>query len=315
MRILLAGATGVLGRKLIPKLLERGHHVIGTSSTNNKLSELQRLGVEPVLMNGLDRDSVFSAVLGAAPEVVVNEMTALSKVRNYKNFDQEFALTNRLRAEGTSYLVAASMQAGVKKIVVQSFAGWPFERSRALANSEEAPFEPSIPVRMRQSQRAIRSMEEIALSQQSLVGVVLRYGYFYGPGTSFDAEGEISKALRKRAFPLVGGGTAVWSLIHVDDAAEATRLAIESAPGGIYNITDDRPATLAEWLPGFARLLNAKQPISIPRWLGRLFVGESGLYMMTQARGALNAKAKKVLGWIPAYPDWRSGFAATIQQA
>ena len=315
MRIFLAGATGVLGRKLIPKLLERGHHVIGTSSTKNKLSELQRMGVDPVLMNGLDRNSVFSAVSDATPDVVVNEMTALSKVRNYKNFDQEFALTNRLRAEGTSHLLAASTQVGVKKVVIQSFAGWPFERSKALANTEEAPFEPGIPVRMRQSQQAIRSMEQMVLSQRSLVGVVLRYGYFYGPGTSFDAEGEISKALRKRVFPLIGGGTAVWSLIHVDDAAEATRLAIESAPGGIYNITDDRPATVAEWLSGFASLLNAKQPIKIPRWLGKLVVGESGLYMMTQARGALNAKARRVLGWIPAYPDWRSGFAATLEKA
>jgi len=315
MRIFLAGATGVLGMRLIPRLLERGHKVIGTTTTKDKLSDLKRLGVDPILMDGLDRDSVRSAVSAADPEVVVNEMTALSKVRNYKNFDQEFALTNRLRADGTSHLVAASRQCGVKKIVVQSFAGWPFEQTKAPANSEEAPFERNIPTRMKQSQRAIQAMEETVLSQESPAGVVLRYGYFYGPGTSFDVEGEISKALRKRAFPLIGGGTGVWSLIHVDDAAEATRLAIECAPSGIYNITDDRPSTIGDWLPGLAALLNAKRPMRMPRWVGRFFVGESGLYMMTQARGALNAKAKRVLGWNPAYPDWHSGFAATLRSA
>jgi nucleoside-diphosphate-sugar epimerase len=315
MRVFLAGATGVLGTKLIPKLLERGHDVIGTSNTSNKLSELKRSGVDPLLMDGLDRDSVFTAVSAAAPDVVVNEMTALSRVRNYKNFDHEFALTNRLRVEGTSHLLAASKQYAVKKIVIQSFAGWPFDQTVALANSEEAPFDPGVPVRMRRSQRAIQQMEEMVLSQTVPVAVVLRYGYFYGPGTAFDVNGELSKAIRKRAFPLIGGGSAVWSLIHVDDAAEATRLAIESAPAGIYNITDDKPSTLSEWLPGLADLLNARRPVRIPAWIGRFFVGESGLYLMTQARGARNARAKRVLGWSPAYPDWRSGFAATLRGA
>ncbi len=315
MRIFIAGATGVLGRNLIPKLLNHGHSVIGTSSTKARLRELQELGVDAVLMNGLDRDSVFTAVSSSTPDVVVNEMTAISKVRNYKNFDQEFALTNRLRVEGTSHLLAASRQVKVKKVVVQSFAGWPFEQTGAAANSEEADFEPSVPVRMRNSQRAIQAMEQSVLSGKPPVGVVLRYGYFYGPGTSFDLEGDINKALRKRAFPLIGGGTGVWSLIHVDDAAEATRLAIESAPGGIYNIVDDRPSKLEEWLPGLCKLLGVKPPMKMPAWLGRFFVGESGVYMMTQARGALNAKAKRVLGWKPAYPDWRTGFAAMFRSA
>ncbi len=315
MRIFIAGATGVLGRNLIPKLLNHGHSVIGTSSTKARLRELQQLGADAVLMDGIDRDSVFAAVSSSTPDVVVNEMTAISKVRNYKNFDLEFTLTNRLRVEGTSHLLAASREVGVKKVVVQSFAGWPFEQTEGAANSEEADFEPSVPVRMRNSQRAIQAMEQSVLSGKSPVGVVLRYGYFYGPGTSFDIEGDISKALRKRAFPLIGGGTAVWSLIHVNDAAEATRLAIESAPGGIYNIVDDRPSKLEEWLPGLAKLLGVKPPVRMPAWLGRFFVGESGVYMMTQASGALNAKAKRVLGWRPAYPDWRTGFAAMFRSA
>jgi len=315
MRIFLAGATGILGRKLLSKLLDHGHTVFGTTNTQSKLNELRQLGANPVLVDGLDRESVFSAVSAAAPDVVVNEMTALSRVRNYRNFDQEFALTNRLRGEGTSHLLAASRQYGVRKIVVQSFAGWPFEQTAALANSEDSDFEPRIPVRMRQSQGAIQTMEKIVLSRKPPVGVVLRYGYFYGPGTSFYVEGEISKALRRRAFPLIGGGTGVWSLIHVEDAAEATRLAIESAPGGIYNIVDDRPTKLGEWLPGLAELLKVKRPMNVPAWLGRFFVGESGLYLMTQARGALNVKAKRVLGWSPVYPDWRKGFAATLRKA
>ena len=222
MRIFIAGATGVLGRNLIPKLLNHGHSVIGTSSTKASCVNCSRLGADAVLMNGIDRDSVFAAISSSTPDVVVNEMTAISKVRNYKNFDLEFTLTNRLRVEGTSHLLAASRQAGVRKIVVQSFAGWPFEQTEGAANSEEVDFESGLPVKMRNSQRAIQAMEESVLSGKSPVGVVLRYGYFYGPGTSFDIEGDISKALRKRAFPLIGGGTAVWSLIHVDDAAEAT---------------------------------------------------------------------------------------------
>jgi len=315
MRIFIAGATGVLGRNLIPKLLNHGHSVTGTSSTKTRLHELQQLGVDAILMDGLDRDSVFSAVSSSNPDVVVNEMTALSHVRNYKNFDQEFALTNRLRVEGTSHLLAASRQTGVKKIFVQSFAGWPFEQSEAAANSEEADFESRIPAKMRNSQRAIHAMEQSVLSGKLPVGVILRYGYFYGPGTSFDVEGDISKALRKRAFPIIGGGKAVWSLIHINDAAEATRLAIESAPEGIYNIVDDKPSKLEDWLPGLARMQGGKPPMRMPAWLGRFFVGESGVYMMTQARGALNAKAKRVLGWSPVYPDWRAGFASMFRSA
>ena len=266
-------------------------------------------------MNGLDRNSVISAVKAARPDVIVNEMTALGKIRSFKNFDQEFTLTNRLRAEGTSHLLAGAKESGAKKIVVQSFAGWPFQKSKALAISEEAPFEPGLPARMRQSQRAIQQMEEMVASSQSPLGIALRYGYFYGPGTSFDSQGELSQAIRKRAFPLIGGGEAVWSFIHIDDAAEATRLAIESASGGIYNITDDTPSTVGEWLPELARLLNAKRPINIPAWLGKIFVGESGLYLMTQTRGALNSKARRVLNWKPLYPDWRKGFEATLRRA
>jgi len=312
MRIFIAGATGVLGRSLVPKLLACGHSVAGTSSKAEGLQQLERMGVEPVLMDGLNRDSVLAAVKAAHADVVVNQMTALANLRDYKNFDREFDLTNRLRRDGTSYLLEAAKASGARRIVVQSFAGWPLQRGEAPANPEETPFAEDLPASMQESQNAMRQMEEMVVSSQSPAGVVLRYGFFYGPGTSFDVDGDTTQAVRKRGLPLVGGGTAIWSLIHIDDAAEATRIAIESAPAGIYHVTDDHPASVREWLTGMAGILHAKQPRGVPAWIAKLFVGASGVYLMTQARGASNAKAKRVLHWNPAYPDWRQGFAAAL---
>lgn len=312
MRILIAGATGVLGRNLMPKLLERDHSVVGTSSRTDGLQRLQRMGVEPLLMDGLNRNSVLAAVKTAHADVVVNEMTALASVRDYKNFDRAFAVTNRLRKDGTSHLLEAAKASGAQRIVVQSFAGWPLQGGKARANPEETPYAEDLPARMQESQKAIRQMEEMVLSSQSSAGTVLRYGFFYGLGTSFDPQGETTQTVRKGGLPIVGGGTAIWSLIHIDDAAEATRIAIEGAPAGIYHITDDQPAPVSEWVTELARLLDAKPPKKVPAWLAKLFVGESGVYLMTKARGAMNTKAKRVLNWKPAYPDWRQGFAITL---
>lgn len=312
MRIFLAGATGVLGRTLIPMLLERGHRVVGTSSKADRLKQLERMGAEPVLMDGLDRESVTAAVKAAHPDVVVNEMTALANLSDYKNFDEEFALTNRLRRDGTSYLLEAAKASGAKRIVVQSFAGWPLQRSSAPANPEEAPYEKDLPSSMRKSQDAIRAMEEMVVSSQSPAGVVLRYGFLYGPGTSFDCEGETTRMVRKGDLPIIGGGTAIWSLIHVEDAARATRLAIEGTASGIYHVTDDRPAPVSEWVTELARLLDARRPKEVPALLAKPFAGNSGVYLMTKARGALNTKAKRALNWTLVYPDWQKGFAATL---
>ncbi|MES2393594.1 MAG: NAD(P)-dependent oxidoreductase [Acidobacteriota bacterium] len=312
MRIFLTGATGVLGRSLVPRLLGRGHSVVGTSSRKEGLQQLEQMGVEPVLMDGLDRASVVGAVMAAQPDVVVNEMTALANVRDYKNFDKEFALTNRLRGEGTAYLLEGAKASGAQRIVVQSFAGWPLERGKAVANPEGAPYEKELPEKMRKSGAAIRGMEEMVLASEEPAGVVLRYGFFYGPGTSFDADGETTQAVRKGGLPLVGGGTAVWSLIHIEDAAEATRLAIEGAPAGAYHVTDDHPAAVHEWLAELARVLDAKPPKHVPALLAKLAVGDAGVYLMTKTRGALNAKAKSVLDWKLAYPDWREGFATSL---
>lgn len=312
MRIFIAGATGVLGRSLVQKLLERGHSVVGTSSRTGGLQQLERMGVEPVLMDGLDHDSVLAAVKAAQADVVVNQMTALANVHDYKNFDREFAVTNRLRREGTSYLLEAAKESGASRIVVQSFAGWPLQRGKTSANSEETPFAEDLPAHMQESQNAIRQMEEMVLSSQSPAGVVLRYGFFYGPGTSFDSEGETTQTVRKGGLPIVGGGTAIWSFVHVDDAAEATRISIESGPAGVYHIADDQPVSVSEWVLELARLLHAKPPKKVPAWLAKLFVGESGVYLMTKARGVVNTKAKRVLNWKPVYPDWRQGFADTL---
>ena len=313
MRIFVAGATGVLGSKLVEKLLQRGHSVVGTSNTRTKLENLRALGVEAVQMDGLDRTSVFQAIAASRPDVIVNEMTSLSTVRTYKNFDDEFRITNRLRQEGSAHLLAAAQAHDVKRIVVQSFAGWPWKVSDRRANSEEAPFEPDVPAKMKESQAAIQQMEAMIASSQNPIGVVLRYGHLYGAGTSFAPDGGVVRAIRKKAFPLIAEGAAVWSFVHVDDAAEATRSAIEEAAAGIYNIADDQPARVAEWLPEVARILGAKPPMRVPAWLGKLFVGDSGLYLMNRARGADNLKAKAYLQWKPAFPDWRTGFANTLR--
>ena len=221
MRIFIAGATGVLGRNLIPRLIQRGHSVIGTSSTQKRLQELERMGAEPILMNGLDRDSVLAAVKAARADVIVNQMTALSNVHSYKNFDKEFELTNRLRRDGTAYLLEAAQRNGVQRIVVQSFAGWPLQRGSAIANPEESPYATNLPARMRESLCAIRQMEEMVVSSQSPVGIVLRYGFFYGPGTSFDPTSDMMETVRKSGLPIIGNGAGIWSFIHIEDACRS----------------------------------------------------------------------------------------------
>ena len=312
MRVFIAGATGVIGSRLVAKLLHRGHQVAGTASTPTKLADLSAAGAQAIHMDGLDRASVFAAVAAARPDVIVNEMTALARVKNYKNFDAEFQITNRLRKDGSSYLLAAALEHGVKRMVVQSFAGWPLQAAGRPANSEVVPFERCVPANMQQTQDAIRHMERLIASSHDLEGVVLRYGYLYGLHTALGPHGDLVNAIRKRAFPVIGRGAAVWSFVHVDDAAEATRIAIERAPAGIYNIVDDQPTAVAEWLPELARILRARPPLHIPAWLGRLFVGSSGVYLMNRARGADNAKARDTLRWAPAFPDWRIGFARTL---
>ncbi len=308
MRIFLAGATGVIGKRLVPMLISGGHHVIAATRTPDKVTGLRALGAEPVVVDALDRAVVMKAIASARPDVIVHQMTALARMGNLKNLDKEFALTNKLRTEGTEYLLAAAREVGVRKFVAQSYTGWPNIREGGRIKTEDDPLDPSPPQAMRRTLAAIGQLEAIVARATGLSGIVLRYGSFYGPGTAIALDGVIVEMVRQRKFPIVGGGGGVWSFVHIDDAASATRLAIEQGPAGIFNIVDDEPAEVAVWLPELARAVGGKPPYHLPTWLGRVMIGESGVSMMTQVRGSSNAKAKQMLGWRLRFPTWREGF-------
>ena len=309
MKVLVAGATGALGRQLVPKLAARGHEVFGMTRTESKRDVLRSMGATPVVADALDPDSVANAVAESDPQVIVHQLTALSSSIDLRHFDRDFELTNRLRIEGTDHLLAAGRAIGVKRFVAQSFAGWPFARRGGPVKSEEDPLDPAPPDEMRRTLEAIRHVEEAVTGAEWTTGIVLRYGGFYGPGTSIAPEGEHLELIRKRRFPVVGDGGGVWSFIHVEDAADATVAAVERGSRGIYNVVDDEPAPVAEWLPAIARSVGAKPPRRVPRWLGRLLAGEVATVMMTEVRGASNAKAKRELDWRPAHPSWRGVLA------
>jgi nucleoside-diphosphate-sugar epimerase len=291
-----------------------GHQVVATTRSTDKLEALRATGAEPAVLDVLDRDAVTGTVVRARPNAVVHEATALSaaSLGNLRKFDDEFTPTNRLRAEGTDNLLAAVRSANASRFVVQSFAGWPYAREGGPAKTEEDPLDPNPPKSMRRTLAAIRHLEATVLGADGIEGIVLRYGGFYGPDTgislSADHVGAQVEAIRKRRFPVIGNGAGVWSFVHIDDAAAATATAIEHATPGIYNIVDDDPAPVAELLPALAAAVGAKPPRRVPAWLGRLLAGETAISMMTQVRGASNAKAKRQLGWQPRHPSWRRGF-------
>jgi nucleoside-diphosphate-sugar epimerase len=315
MKIFIAGASGAIGRRLVPLLVAEGHRVTATTRTTDKLAALRALGVDAVLVDGLNQEAVIRAVLAAAPEAIVHQMTALASVRNLKNFDEQFATTNRLRTEGAANLLAAARAAGTRIFVAQSYTGWPYERTGNRIKSEDDPFDPNPPISMRKSLAAIRALEEMVVGAKEVAGIVLRYGSFYGPGTSLSRDGEMVNLIRSRRLPIVGNGGGVWSFLHTDDAAQATRVAIARGIPGIFNIVDDEPAEVREWLPELARLIGAKPPRHIPAWIARMAIGEALVSMMTQMRGASNAKAKHMLGWQPQYASWRDGFARCLADA
>jgi nucleoside-diphosphate-sugar epimerase len=310
MRIFVAGATGALGRQLLPQLVANGHEVTGTTRSRAKADEVRLLGARPAVMDALDPDSVARAVAEAEPEVIVHELTALSGSLDLKHFDRSFAQTNRLRRVGTNHLLAAGRAAGISKFVIQSYAGWPFARVGGPVKTEEDPLDPSPPKAVRETIAAIKYLEQTVTTAMWTEGIVLRYGGFYGPGTSFWPGGEQYEAIENRKFPVVGSGDGILSLIHVEDGAAATVAAVERAGRGIYNVVDDNPQRARDFLPEIARVIGAKPPWHVPRWLGRLVAGQAAAVMMTEVRGASNAKAKRELGWRPRYPSWREGFAA-----
>ena len=314
MKVFVAGATGALGRQLVPLLVAGGHEVTGLTRSAAKQDLVRSLGARPALADALDPDAVARAVAEAEPEVIVHELTALSGSLDMRHIERDFALTNRLRTEGTDHLLAAGQATGVSRFVAQSFAGWPFARTGGAVKSEEDPLDPSPPAALRTTLDAIRHLEAAVTGADFTEGVVLRYGGFYGPGTSFSLkpEGEHVELIRGRRFPIVGGGGGVWSFIHIEDAATATVAAVEHGRRGIYNVVDDDPAPVSDWLPAAAGALGAKPPMRLPRWVGRLAAGEAATVMMTEVRGASNEKAKRELGWQPRYSSWREGFATGL---
>jgi len=309
MKIFVAGATGALGRRLVPLLVSKGHTVVGTTRTPDKADVLRAAGATPVVFDALDGDAVIDAVSQAEPEVVVHELTALTEFSDFRKLDESFADTNRLRTEGTDHLLEGMRQLPVRRIVAQSYAGAGFYApTGGPVKTEDDPFNTDPPAAMRRTVDAVRHLERAVLEADRTRGTVLRYGSFYGPDTSLGEGGVYHDAVRRRQFPIVAGGTGVWSFLHIEDAATATLAAIESGRTGVYNIVDDDPAPIAEWLPFLAAVIGAKPPRRVPAWLARVFVGEAGVIMMMEARGASNAKAKRELGWRLAHPSWRTGF-------
>ena len=306
MKVFVAGATGALGKQLLPMLAEAGHEVTGMSRSPAKRGEIEALGARPAIADALDAEAVAAAVGEADPEVIVHELTAISGDMDFKRFEAGFEPTNRLRTEATDHLLSAGRAVGVKRFVAQSFAPWPYARVGGPVKSESDPLDSDPPAQVRTTIDAIRYLEDAVTGAEWTEGIALRYGGFYGPGTSFGSSGEMTDAIRARKVPIVGDGAGVWSFIHIADAAEATLAAIERGRRGIYNVVDDEPAPVAEWLPVVAERVGAKPPRRVPRFLGRLFGGEVAVVMMTELRGSSNAKAKRELGWRPGHPTWRA---------
>jgi 2-alkyl-3-oxoalkanoate reductase len=308
MQVFVTGATGALGRHLVPGLVAAGHEVTATTRTPGKVAQLREAGAEPVVVDGLDREAVIAAVRAAAPEVIVHEMTALADTRSFRNPDKLFAITNELRTRGTDNLLAAAAQAGARRVIAQGYTGpGPDKPAGARLKTEEDPLD------WRPIRSAARAMAAIRYVDRTVPleapeGIVLRYGGFYGPGTG----DFVVEMARKRRLPVIGGGTGVWSFIEITDAAAATLAAVDRGTPGVYNVVDDDPAPVAEWLPYLAKVVGAKPPLRVPAWLGRLLAGEFVVGQMTSSRGSSNEKARKELGWEPRYASWREGFRAWV---
>jgi 2-alkyl-3-oxoalkanoate reductase len=316
LKVFVAGATGALGRALVPQLAARGHEVVGMTRSASKQDLVRSLGARPVVADALDRDAVDQAVASAEPEVIVHQLTALSgpmSIRDARHLERSsaFTMTNRLRTEATDHLLAAGRAVGARRFVAQSFGAWRFARTGGPVQTEADPLEPDPPAALRPGQTAILYLEQAVTRIEWGEGLVLRYGAFYGPGTgtSLAPDAVMAAPIRKRRFPIVGDGGGVWSHVHIEDAAAATAIAVERGQPGVYNVVDDDPAPVREWLPVLASALGAKPPRRVPRWLGRLAAGEMATVMMTEVRGASNERAKRELGWEPRYASWQQGFA------
>lgn len=305
MKIFIAGASGAIGSRLVPLLVAAGHDVTGTSRTDTGVHRIEAAGGHGVTMDGRDSASIRRAVLDAQPQVLIHELTSLSAGFDFKRFDDVFTATNDMRTRGTDALIAAAREAGTGRILVQSYAGWPNARTGGPVKTEEDPLDPDPAAAVR------RTLAAIAYAERATVdagGVALRYGNLYGPGQALGEGGQMLDVVRKRQFPIVGRGTGIWSFCHVEDAASATAAAVSHGSAGLYNIVDDEPAAVSEWLPVLAQAVGAKRPMHVPAWVARTLIGDFGVQWMTTARGSFNAKAKAELGWSPRYSSWRDGF-------
>jgi nucleoside-diphosphate-sugar epimerase len=317
MKVFVAGATGVLGRALVPQLVARGHEVAGMTRSASKQELVRSLGARPVVADALDPDAVAQAVASAEPEVIVHQLTALSgrmSARDMRHPERSPAatMTNRLRTEATDHLLAAGRAVGARRFVAQSIAAFRFARTDEPVQGGADQLEPGLPAALRVGLVGILHVERTVTAIEWGAGLALRYGSFYGPGTAISRAPDALMAgpVRKRRFPIVGDGGGVWSHVHIEDAAAATVAAVERGRPGIYTVVDDEPAPVREWLPELASALEAKPPRRVPRWLGRLAAGEAATFMMTEVKGgASNEKAKRELGWKPSYASWRHGFA------
>lgn len=308
MRIFLAGGTGAIGTLLVPLLVEEGHEVVGLARSAEKASALVAMGATAVIADALDGTALTGVIARSEPEVIIHQLTALSRLGNFKRFDDDLALTNRFRTEVTDTMLAAARAVGTRRFIAQSFCGWPFARDGGPVKTEEDPLDPDPPAGFGRSLEAIRHLENAITAARDLEAFGLRYGMFYGPGTAITSGGPIVELVRRRKMPIVGDGGGIWSFAHVLDAAHATANAVTRGVPGIYNIVDDEPAPVSAWLPLLAEAVGAKPPRRVPAWVGRLAIGEGGISMMTRVRGGSNAKAKRELRWQPRYSSWRQGF-------
>jgi nucleoside-diphosphate-sugar epimerase len=311
MRVFVAGASGAIGVRLLPMLVAAGHHVTGHIRTPAKADLICRTGAEAVVADGLDANAMHSVVLAARPDVIVHQMTSLAGASDLRDFDRTFAVTNRLRTEGLDILLAAAREVGTRRIIVQSYCGWPYAPTDGPIKSEDDAFDSNPPRRQLQSLNAIMRLERTVTQAGDVAGVVLRYGNLYGPGTGM-LDSSVLGHIRRRRIPVIGDGDGWWSFLHVEDAAAAAAVAVEHSAVGLFNIVDDEPSPVREWLPALASTVRAKPPRHVPEWLGRLLAGEVITRMMTKARAGSNAKASRDLAWRPAHASWREGFAGSL---
>jgi 2-alkyl-3-oxoalkanoate reductase len=326
MKILIAGASGAIGRALVPLLVGAGHDVVGMVQRPRSAEIVRALGAKPRNADALDAAAVLACFREVRPEVVIHQATAIPPNLDIRRFDRDFALTNLLRTEGTRNLLTAAVDVGARQFIAQSFAGWTYGRTTnggkpiktprtAKLKTEEDPLDPNPPERMKTTLDALKTLENAVLSESQLTGAVLRYGGFYGPHTSIGKDGSIVQALRRRKFPQVGDGAGVWSFVHIEDAASATAAVVKAGCGGVYNVVDDEPAPVSEWLSYLAHCAHAQPPKSVPTWMARIFVGEHVVALMNEIRGVSNAKMKRELGWTPRWPTWREGFREALKTA